>query len=994
MRQRWHRLRDLALLAGAAALAVLAVGPAAADILGKENPNMGTVPNPGTQQQELANITFPAPYNVFEFVVTCAACHGGTVDQNAGHFGNWAGTAMASAARDPVFRANNRIVNEAVKRLTGDDGAGNMCFRCHSPNGWYSGRFDPKLAGMADASNMLHSIVLSTDDEGIMCEMCHRVIGGVTMKRSDLDGNDPVWRMMAGIDDWPHSGNDYPEGPLAGDPYGDTTLQLNDGMTYGAKYPGSAEIWFSDVPNAGGSYTGQTYGTLPDGTTPKRAPDGSYPVHAEYPIGPTLDPVTGLVMQAFSPEHTTFGGPAGVNGKPHFLLTPEFCGACHDLSIPVLNQGMPEQRTFTEWKYSDFGRNYYAGQPGNRCQDCHMPTLKHEYADDIPVSLNPDPVVSGWDPYAKDRNPWGGTAFHKFAGSNRDLPRMMKFLYKDVRTGRTELDLEVIGEPTGNDTRIFPGMLSNRDSMFDRYQRNAEIMLRQAVTAQIIEGPIALGGNKYRVTVKVTNHAGHRLPSGYPDGRRLWLGLTVKNATGQTVYQSGYYDPDTAELYNDAGKTGLSRALDPVIDATTEGNQVMIYEKRTGTLNPATGKYEMSVSLLNDTILFDNRIPPQGFDKEKYAQGGARFVTYNPVTTQPVTDMDRFTDNTDTVTYIFSSATPPTSAEVKVYWQTHTKEFMLHLRDGKLPDGTSVWDVDTVRPEGPPSRFELNYPLVPNYLSEQINLASIVDPFAPVSGKGKKAKPAPLKDNWGGVAYASWLKTGMGAPYVVAADSTQVTTAPAAPAGINANRVIDPATGLNDPFTLLITWSPVANADGYELWVRYGADATGNDSPDWKNAGRDPNATASWDRLAVLPAGTTSFRHEALNVNKTYQYRVVAFNGKGEGPPSAVATARTPWDLPLEPLNLRLVSVKKNSVTISWYDQADNETGWIIQRQDALAGTPYVEIARIPSTTLYGGVSYTDSTVRRGRTYNYRVAAYNASGMSVWSTPPVAVIVR
>ena len=30
---------------------------------------------------------------------------------------------------------------------------------------------------------MIHSILLSTDDEGILCEFCHRAIGNVTFKR-------------------------------------------------------------------------------------------------------------------------------------------------------------------------------------------------------------------------------------------------------------------------------------------------------------------------------------------------------------------------------------------------------------------------------------------------------------------------------------------------------------------------------------------------------------------------------------------------------------------------------------------------------------------------------------------------------------------------------------------------------------------------------------------------------------------------------------------
>ena len=110
-------------LLAAALISCITVTIAVADVLDRTPPR-GTVPNPGTQQQELANITAPAPYNVFEFVVTCAACHGGTIDQKAGHFGNWAGTSMASAARDPIFRANQIGVNNAIKAVTGEDGAG------------------------------------------------------------------------------------------------------------------------------------------------------------------------------------------------------------------------------------------------------------------------------------------------------------------------------------------------------------------------------------------------------------------------------------------------------------------------------------------------------------------------------------------------------------------------------------------------------------------------------------------------------------------------------------------------------------------------------------------------------------------------------------------------------------------------------------------------------------------------------------------------------
>ena len=63
------------------------INPVWADIPGRGLPT-GSVPNPGTQERELTNITAPGEFNVFEFVVTCAGCHGGSIDQHTGHFSN------------------------------------------------------------------------------------------------------------------------------------------------------------------------------------------------------------------------------------------------------------------------------------------------------------------------------------------------------------------------------------------------------------------------------------------------------------------------------------------------------------------------------------------------------------------------------------------------------------------------------------------------------------------------------------------------------------------------------------------------------------------------------------------------------------------------------------------------------------------------------------------------------------------------------------------
>lgn len=974
----------------------------------------GAVPNPGTQQQELANITFPAPYNVFEFLVTCAACHGGQVDQQVAHFGSWAGTSMASASRDPVFRANQIIINTAIKNLTGKDGGGTMCFRCHSPNGWYSGRFDPDLNGAADGSSMLHSILLSTDDEGVPCEMCHRTMGSVTFERSDLASNDPAWNMMADIDDWPHSGAPFADqvgDPTIspGNPYGDGTLQIDEGMTYIGRYPGTADIYWNDWPLQG-FYTGQTYGIYPSGWIdqwgndisgePAEADDGSLLIQLDIPIGPPLNPdgSPNYNAQSVSPEHATVKYPNTPPAKG-FIQTSEFCGSCHDLTIPVLDHGMPLQRTYTEWKYSAFGRE---GADAKTCQECHMPRLSHEYADDIPGSYNADPFgePGGW-PYSKPRT---NTAVHKLAGANRDLPMMMKALYP-------EADFEVVGGGegaggiwvgTGNDIRIFPGMLSSRDSMWDRNQRNAEIMLQEGVDVRIVNGPIYNSATrKWEVQVKVVNNTGHRIPSGYPDGRRMWLHLEVKDDTGAVVYESGHYDEASATLFTDLAKTGLTRALEPIIDGSN--NAVMIYERVTGTCEDANGdgnpdQCVPSLDLLNDYILFDNRIPPFGFVYADYRQAGVKFWNYDPATSLPYEQFDpasqqsnRYADgqNWDVVTYSFTAPDNDVlSAQATAYWQTHTREFMEYLRTS---------DTSSVRPQGPPRVWTLNYPLTPNYLSDEFRLAEVVQRM---KTDGWLQADDSLRDNWGGIAYAAWYVTGKGAPYPVAVADTAASL-PDPPDNLHVypeydingdpfGGVNNPDTGLIEPYTQRITWTPVPGADGYLVWIKYGIEAT----------------TSSWDKLAIVyddgdPGTSLELINTALNVGKTYVYKVQAFNGAGFGPESTEVAGRTPWDLPLPPENLLFVSSAAEAITMSWYDAADNEDGWIIFRQDVppdpLAG--FTEVARFPSATGFGGVMFTDGDLalpdiqwaagyispQPGQCYNYVVEAYNASGTSGWN---------
>ncbi|NOH02169.1 MAG: ammonia-forming cytochrome c nitrite reductase subunit c552 [Chloroflexi bacterium] len=148
--------------------------------------------------------------------------------------------------------------------------------------------------------------------------------------------------------------------------------------------------------------------------------------------------------------------------------------------------------------------------------------------------------------------------------------------------------------------------------------------------------------------------------------------------------------------------------------------------------------------------------------------------------------------------------------------------------------------------------------------------------------------------------------------------------------------------------------------------------------------------------ISAQPAGT------ARNANVlTYQraamrweYYTQAENSMGfHNNPEAVtevANARIwvdnfiPW--PLTPVSARIASVGSDTMTLVFYDQANNETGFIVERAPALEG-PYIQMADIPTPngTNLGDVEWTDVNLDPETTYFYRVAAYNASGISIYS---------
>ena len=127
-------------------------------------------------------------------------------------------------------------------------------------------------------------------------------------------------------------------------------------------------------------------------------------------------------------------------------------------------------------------------------------------------------------------------------------------------------------------------------------------------------------GEQLDIAVRITNHTGHKLPSGFPS-RRMWLHLRVKDGSGQTLFESGA--PDAIGLLSvDAGHlaseclartkpAGFSneKCYEPHRDLIQDEDEVAIYEA----VMADTNQHITYVLLYADSYLKDNRLPPAGF---------------------------------------------------------------------------------------------------------------------------------------------------------------------------------------------------------------------------------------------------------------------------------------------------------------------------------------------------------------------------------------------
>jgi len=166
-----------------------------------------------------------------------------------------------------------------------------------------------------------------------------------------------------------------------------------------------------------------------------------------------------------------------------------------------------------------------------------------------------------------------------------------------------------------------------------------------------------------------------------------------------------------------------------------------------------------------------------------------------------------------------------------------------------------------------------------------------------------------------------------------------------------------------------------------------------------------------WETIAVLPASTVpsvgvrTHTDPIGNTNSVFFYRVQANNlvgdtwdysdpnlNEGAGFPTlqidsafsnTASTGDAPPETPAAPNNLTAALQSGPQVMLTWTDNATNESGFVIERSDN--GGVFSVLATVGPKNNTGSVSYADTTVLAGNTYQYRVAAVNAAGLSPYS---------
>src|SRR5262249_4604353 len=154
---------------------------------------------------------------------------------------------------------------------------------------------------------------------------------------------------------------------------------------------------------------------------------------------------------------------------------------------------------------------------------------------------------------------------------------------------------------------------------------------------------------------------------------------------------------------------------------------------------------------------------------------------------------------------------------------------------------------------------------------------------------------------------------------------------------------------------------------------------------------RSSDGGKTFTQITSLSASSTSYSDTGLTAGATYYYRVRALGSTPSGYSNAAsATTQAPATPPPDPSNVTANDASArhgknytNQVTVRWWDNASNETGYGVQR--STNGGGWVTLTQ---SLAANATSYVDKSVVSVNTYTYRVWAFNGAGSSNFAFSP------
>ncbi|MGH7598227.1 MAG: fibronectin type III domain-containing protein [bacterium] len=143
---------------------------------------------------------------------------------------------------------------------------------------------------------------------------------------------------------------------------------------------------------------------------------------------------------------------------------------------------------------------------------------------------------------------------------------------------------------------------------------------------------------------------------------------------------------------------------------------------------------------------------------------------------------------------------------------------------------------------------------------------------------------------------------------------------------------------------------------------------------------RKTGAAGTYAEIAIVAANVTNYSNTGLTAGTQYYYRVRAYNAGAHSAYTAEANATTLPNPPAAPTNLTATGVSSVQINLAWTDNANNETGFKIERKTGGSGN-YAQIATVAANVT----SYSNTGLVNNTQYYYRVRAYNAGGNSNYS---------